>query len=889
MISVFRNERAYAVALLATLLAATILTAVVGRGLGPHVEPYFIVAAITSALANLFTAFLLFAQCKAARRPEFGLLAMGYAYAGFLTFPYLAGMVGPLASFGHPSRNQQASPFLYLCWHVAFPIVALVGTRLAAVPHGARIDSRMASRSTATALVATALAVVATVAVAIVAGDALPRFVENDRFLAPWRVGMALVIALSAVAALELGSRRDQYGSFHLWLVMVLYAAALEGILNLVSGMPYSYAFDLGKIVSVAASLLVIGRLSFDNVRMYARSSDLIDEHAQHAAARIRAIWQIATSDGLSERDFVQVALDVAVANMRTASDVFGFVSHLRSGDVVIDAVSMQGDPRALAASARAYVVGSAFDVASDVHARLVASGRTVMWHGRDDFPPSLRCADLGWQNAIGTPITIGAETHFLIVAVLATHDDARFAETDGAFIDVVASNIGHRFYQRANLERVRFQNEHDALTGLYNRIQCLRLGRTGIAQNRLEGIALIDIDHLQAVNARLGQLGGDAVLVELAASLRGVDERDTVCRFGGDEFAVIMHRDATGRSFDSRVAAYRTAFGRPLLALEGGEASTVSMSASIGSALWHDGVKIEALIARAGIALDRAKDRPGDGIVTYADDMRGALEHLASQRADLLRAIERDEFRLEYQPTIAMHDRSIVGAEALIRWQHPTRGLLAPGQFLDDAERADVMGPLTGWVIHRVARDLASIALPAGFRCYVNVTARVLEDAAFLAHIEDELRASPELGARLGVEVTESEVMSNVERAIATLTTVRRLGLLVAIDDFGTGYSSLSYLKRLPIDVVKLDKSFIDGLPDNPGDVALAEMFVELTRRFALVSVAEGIETEDQARWLTDHGCLIGQGYLFSRPVPFARLEELLVNPIAAAVASRA
>ncbi|GAC1629517.1 MAG: hypothetical protein NVS4B5_20500 [Vulcanimicrobiaceae bacterium] len=120
------------------------------------------------------------------------------------------------------------------------------------------------------------------------------------------------------------------------------------------------------------------------------------------------------------------------------------------------------------------------------------------------------------------------------------------------------------------------------------------------------------------------------------------------------------------------------------------------------------------------------------------------------------------------------MHDRSIVGAEALIRWQHPTRGLLAPGQFLDDAERADVMGPLTGWVIHRVARDLASIALPAGFRCYVNVTARVLEDAAFLAHIEDELRASPELGARLGVEVTESEVMSNVERAIATLTTVR-------------------------------------------------------------------------------------------------------------------
>jgi EAL domain-containing protein (putative c-di-GMP-specific phosphodiesterase class I) len=196
---------------------------------------------------------------------------------------------------------------------------------------------------------------------------------------------------------------------------------------------------------------------------------------------------------------------------------------------------------------------------------------------------------------------------------------------------------------------------------------------------------------------------------------------------------------------------------------------------------------------------------------------------------------------------------------------------------------------PLTAWVVHRIARDLAGQALPPAFRCYFNVTATVLEDKAFLAGLEDELRASPGLGARLGLEVTESELMSDVERAIEALDAVRALGLLVAIDDFGTGYSSLSYLKRLPVDTVKLDRSFIDGLPDNPGDVALAEMFMELTRRFALVSVAEGIENERQAQWLAAHGCMVAQGFLFSRPVPFERLVQLLESSRRDAQAGRA
>jgi EAL domain-containing protein (putative c-di-GMP-specific phosphodiesterase class I) len=183
----------------------------------------------------------------------------------------------------------------------------------------------------------------------------------------------------------------------------------------------------------------------------------------------------------------------------------------------------------------------------------------------------------------------------------------------------------------------------------------------------------------------------------------------------------------------------------------------------------------------------------------------------------------------------------------------------------------------MTTWVVRRIARDFKGIVLPDGFRCYFNVPAHILESETFLLDIGQAIASNPGLIRSLGLEITESEVMNKVERAIDALKRVRRLGLLVAVDDFGTGHSSLSYLKRLPIDVVKLDKAFIDGLPTDRKDVALAELFLSLTKELSLISVGEGIETEEQAEWLSAHGCLIGQGYLFSRPVGFERLLELI------------
>jgi EAL domain-containing protein (putative c-di-GMP-specific phosphodiesterase class I) len=284
-----------------------------------------------------------------------------------------------------------------------------------------------------------------------------------------------------------------------------------------------------------------------------------------------------------------------------------------------------------------------------------------------------------------------------------------------------------------------------------------------------------------------------------------------------------------------------------------------------------------EEALARADVALDNAKEHGGARGIVFGPDLETVATQRVLERDAVLAALHNEEFVLEYQPTFRMTTREIAGAEALLRWDHPTRGRLQPFAFLSAVRRANLLTEVTSWIVARIARDFAGVAVPSGLRVYFNAPAHALESETFLLGLEETLAAHPGFADQLGIEITESEAMNRVERAIEALERIRRLGLLVAIDDFGTGYSSLSYLKRLPIDIVKLDKNFIDGIPDGANDVALAEMFLTLTRQFSLISVGEGIETERQAAWLLEHGCMIGQGYLFARPLPLGALLELL------------
>jgi EAL domain-containing protein (putative c-di-GMP-specific phosphodiesterase class I) len=221
---------------------------------------------------------------------------------------------------------------------------------------------------------------------------------------------------------------------------------------------------------------------------------------------------------------------------------------------------------------------------------------------------------------------------------------------------------------------------------------------------------------------------------------------------------------------------------------------------------------------------------------------------------------------------------RKLVGAEALVRWDHPERGRLSPVDFVDFAERNGLMGALSRWVLDRVVRDITrdGVSFEPEFRVFFNLGAQMLADVPFIAYLKEALRRAPRAAAHLGVEVTETAAMENVERSMDSIDLFRRWGLHIAIDDFGTGHSSLSYLKQLTVDVVKVDRSFVMGLPDDKRDTLLIDMLLRISESFGYATVAEGIETEAQAAWLLEHGCGFGQGYLVSRPASF---EDLLAR----------
>jgi EAL domain-containing protein (putative c-di-GMP-specific phosphodiesterase class I) len=368
-----------------------------------------------------------------------------------------------------------------------------------------------------------------------------------------------------------------------------------------------------------------------------------------------------------------------------------------------------------------------------------------------------------------------------------------------------------------------------------------------------------------------------------VAADLASVNAENIVARTDGDEFALLLRGRSTIEAATSALKQYDELFRSPLRGH--GVAGVSTIGASIGAARFPaDGSTAEELMLRAHVALDVAKARGGSTAVMFEWPMERVLEEKRLRAIEVIEALAHDHFSLLYQPTFALATRQVTGAEALIRWNHPVRGQLPPAEFIGFAERHGMIGKLSRWVLARIVRDLSdSRRLPPGFRVYFNLSAQLLDDVPFIAELSESLRAAPDLIEHLGIEVTETGAMQNVERSMHTIDLMRSWGLSVAIDDFGTGYSSLSYLKQLTVDVVKIDRSFIAGLPDDERDAALTETLLDITTRLGFATLAEGIETEAQLSWLIAHGCKFGQGYLVAKPVPFSELLLRLGAPVAA------
>ena len=446
-----------------------------------------------------------------------------------------------------------------------------------------------------------------------------------------------------------------------------------------------------------------------------------------------------------------------------------------------------------------------------------------------------------------------------------------------------VSSDISQRKQAEADIHRLAF---YDPLTSLPNRrllMDRLRQAMAVSMRSRRHGAVLfLDMDHFKVINDTQGHAVGDLLLVEVAHRLqRCVREGDSVARLGGDEFVVVLEElsaqpDEAASQTELVAEKIRSELNQPCM-LKNHECRTAP---SIGIILFRGHLEsVEDLLKHADVAMYQAKQAGRNTIRFFDPLMQAALDKRASLEADLRQALARQQFRLHYQVQVDRHGKAI-GAEVLLRWQHPERGFVFPDQFISLAEETGLIVPIGLWVLQTACARLKAWqddALTRDLTLAVNVSARQFYQANFVAQVQQVLLESGAQPSHLKLELTESTVLEDIQDNIAKMHEIKLLGVDFSMDDFGTGYSSLQYLKRLPLDQIKIDKSFVSDITSDPDDAAIVQAIIAMADALEMNVIAEGVETEEQRNFLDKHGCHAFQGYLFSKPIVVKEFEALL------------
>jgi diguanylate cyclase (GGDEF)-like protein len=509
---------------------------------------------------------------------------------------------------------------------------------------------------------------------------------------------------------------------------------------------------------------------------------------------------------------------------------------------------------------------------------RAVDSGETVAV-GPKLGDPAMRALirDSGVKDAIVVPLRSGSVVIGSLEVTSRLGDVSAFRPADVRLLETLGAHAAVAVENSRLVDRLRFDAYHDPLTGLPNRRRVLALLEEAVkvqAPGEVVAVLAFDIDGLRDVNDLIGHDAGDSMVIEVAARLRALAPAAAlVGRGGSDEFLVTVRLPSAEDAL--RLATkLRISLQEPMQV----ESVTLDVDVSAGVAVYPDhGIDAELVLKRADLAAQTAKQL-ANPVQLFHSGLQARSTHRLGLAAQLRRALESGEIEVYFQPKVALPDRRVVGVECLARWDHPTHGIIPPLEFVAVAKHTGQLGRLTEVVLReglRRARGWLEAGHPIPVA--INLSARTLIDPTFPSRISELLLESRVPASLLTLEITEDGVVGEPDRAMATLNRLSEMGVRLAVDDFGTGFSSLSYLRRLPVDEVKIDQSFVQGMATDAGDLAIVRAVVDLAHHFGLVAVAEGVESERTVNLLEGLGCDIGQGFLFSRPLPFERFEAWL------------
>lgn len=701
--------------------------------------------------------------------------------------------------------------------------------------------------------------------VAIVVFHAL---VGNEVRMGPalWVAGVVAVIAASSVSVVAvsvviwLHQSRVSLAQLRAVLGVALVGAVFNACVGLVAVMV------LWVDARAAVLLVVIGAILCVTYRAYA---SLRQRHA--SLELLYQFTQAVRSSGNAE----QIVTDVLAQARQLVRAEIAELAILPSGDHQgIDWLVLETDAEVPVRTVEPSLHPSL--------AALLESGGHVVG-AKTARDPRIRAhlAQRGYRDCIVAPLI--AEDQVIGVLTVANRlgDVSTFDAQDGRLFETIAAHTSVTLQNARLVDRLRHEALHDNLTGLPNRVLFQQRLADVLARRRPTdpqvAVMLIDLDRFKEINDTLGHAAGDLLLQEVAVRLRRtVADRVTVARLGGDEFALL---DPAQSGRDGAVAlarSLRTELHRPFAYQD----LDLEVSATVGVAVApSDGRDASTLLRRADVAMYAAKNT-ATGVAAYGENLDEHSPRKLALVGELRSVIENEGLVLHYQPKVDIATSAVIGVEALVRWPHPVEGLVPPDEFVPMAERTGLIGPMTDFVLRTALAQCRRWAESGhDLSVAVNLSARSLLDADLVDDIARALAGSGVHARQLVLEITETSVMSDAEYAMRVLQRLSSMGVTLAIDDFGTGYSSLAYLKRLPVNEVKIDKSFVLNMEHDDNDAVIVRSIIDLARNLGLRVVAEGVETTTSWDALRDMGCDIAQGYVISRPLPTEQFEAWLTT----------